>query len=155
MHGSPSLPPGFANFAAVLRRANASRELVRNRRFWPLIYSTHSNDSGNDTEVDDVCEKSGPSDDEETEEEEELWEEKAIESTHNEPSAMTEDDSDQEENHAMPSRSNKPDQDPFAHWDSGEQLQCDLVDCSEYREANDGTRYLFCCIDVFSKYAWA
>ena len=37
----------------------------------------------------------------------------------------------------------------------GEQLQCDLVDCSEYREANDGTRYLFCCIDVFSKYAWA
>ena len=37
----------------------------------------------------------------------------------------------------------------------GEELQCDLVDCSEYREANDGTRYLFCCIDVFSKYAWA
>ena len=37
----------------------------------------------------------------------------------------------------------------------GEQLQCDLVDCSEYREANDGTRYLFCCVDVFSKYAWA
>ena len=37
----------------------------------------------------------------------------------------------------------------------GEELQCDLVDCSEYREANDGTRYLFCGIDVFSKYAWA
>ena len=37
----------------------------------------------------------------------------------------------------------------------GEQLQCDLVDCNEYREANDGTRYLVCCIDVFSKYAWA
>ena len=37
----------------------------------------------------------------------------------------------------------------------GEQLQRDLVDCSEYREANNGTRYLFCCIDMFSKYAWA
>ena len=36
-----------------------------------------------------------------------------------------------------------------------EQLQCDLVDWSEYREANNGTRYLFCCIDLFSKYAWA
>ena len=36
----------------------------------------------------------------------------------------------------------------------GEQLQCDLVDCSEYCEANNGTRYLFCCIDVISKYAW-
>ena len=37
----------------------------------------------------------------------------------------------------------------------GEQLQCDLVDCSEYQEANGGTRYLFCCIDAFSRYAWA
>ena len=37
----------------------------------------------------------------------------------------------------------------------GEQLQCDLVDYSEYREANDGTRYIFCCIDLFFKYVWA
>ena len=36
----------------------------------------------------------------------------------------------------------------------GEQLQCDLVDCSEYWEANDGTRYLFCGIDLFSMYTW-
>ena len=36
----------------------------------------------------------------------------------------------------------------------GDQLQWDLVDCIEYREANDGTRYLFCCTDIFSKYAW-
>ena len=40
----------------------------------------------------------------------------------------------------------------FSRWQTimsgpGEQLQCDLVDCI--------TRYLFCCIDVFSKYAWA
>ena len=37
----------------------------------------------------------------------------------------------------------------------GEQLQRDLVECSEYWEANNGTRYLFCCIDMFYKYAWA
>ena len=37
----------------------------------------------------------------------------------------------------------------------GQQLQCDLVDCSAYKQNNKGTRYLFCCIDVFSKYAWA
>ena len=37
----------------------------------------------------------------------------------------------------------------------GEQLQCDLVDCSKYRGANDGTRYLFCFIDMFFRYAWA
>ena len=36
----------------------------------------------------------------------------------------------------------------------GQQLQCDLVDCSAYKKHNDGTRFLFCCIDVFSKYAW-
>ena len=48
----------------------------------------------------------------------------------------------------------------FPRWQTivsgpGEQLQCDLVDCSEYPEANNGTWYLFCCIDMFSKYAWA
>ena len=37
----------------------------------------------------------------------------------------------------------------------GEQLQVDLVECGEYREANGGTRYLFCCIDAFTRYAWA
>lgn len=36
----------------------------------------------------------------------------------------------------------------------GQQLQCDLVDCSVYKQHNAGTRYLFCCIDVFTKYAW-
>ena len=36
----------------------------------------------------------------------------------------------------------------------GDQLQCDLVDCSRYKSANDGVRYLFCCIDVFTKRAW-
>ena len=36
----------------------------------------------------------------------------------------------------------------------GQQLQCDLVDCSAYKKHNAGTRFLFCCIDVFSKYAW-
>ena len=36
----------------------------------------------------------------------------------------------------------------------GEQLQCDLVYCSEYQKANNGTKHLFCCINVFSKYAW-
>jgi hypothetical protein len=36
----------------------------------------------------------------------------------------------------------------------GDEFQCDLVDCSAYKKYNDGIRYLFCCIDVFSKYAW-
>ena len=36
----------------------------------------------------------------------------------------------------------------------GDQLQCDLVDCSGYKADNDGVRYLFCCIDVFTKRAW-
>ena len=35
-----------------------------------------------------------------------------------------------------------------------DQFQCDLVDCSAYKDHNDGIRYLFCCIDVFTKYAW-
>ena len=35
-----------------------------------------------------------------------------------------------------------------------DQFQCDLVDVSGYSEENDGIRYLLCCIDVFSKYAW-
>ena len=29
------------------------------------------------------------------------------------------------------------------------------LDCSKYREVNKGAKYLFCCIDMFSKYAWA
>ena len=36
--GSPGPPPGFSAFARALRQANASRELVRNRRRWPVIY---------------------------------------------------------------------------------------------------------------------
>ena len=35
-----------------------------------------------------------------------------------------------------------------------DQFQCDLVDCSVYKDHNDGIRYLFCCIDVFTKQAW-
>ena len=35
-----------------------------------------------------------------------------------------------------------------------DQFQCDLVDCSVYKNHNDGIRYLFCCIDVFTKQAW-
>ena len=239
MHGSPGLPPGFAEFAAVLRRANASHELVRNRHRWPVIYSTRSDDDdSDDTEAEDVGENSEPSHDENTKKKKEkLWEEEAIESPRNEPLAMAEDDSDQEENYATPSCSDKQHQNPlltgsrtnrsslhgsraimnttagktsnkkklttkpdlhqhyrragqagslagvsklwtalgrrpaskaigkalaaeecytlhwpvryhFPRWQTivsglGEQLQCDLVDCSEYREVSDGTRYLF------------
>ena len=35
-----------------------------------------------------------------------------------------------------------------------DQFQCDLIDCSVYKNHNGGIRYLMCCIDVFSKYAW-
>ena len=35
-----------------------------------------------------------------------------------------------------------------------DQFQCNLVDCSVYKDHNDGIRYLFCCIDVFTKQAW-
>ena len=113
VHGSPGLPHCFAKFAAALRCANASYEqasFVRNRCCWPQIYSASDNDDngGDDTEAEE------PSDDEE----EELWEEEATESVCNEPSAMTEDDSDREEDYAMPSHSNKQDQNPFAHWES-------------------------------------
>ena len=115
MHGSPGPPPGFAEFAAALRRANASRELVRNRRRWSQIYSASDDDdddSGDDTEAEDVHTKSDPS-----KNEEELWEEEDIESVRNEPSSIMEDDGDREENYAMPSRSGKRDQNPFAHWE--------------------------------------
>ena len=37
MHGSSGPLPSFAKFTVVLRRANASHELVRNRHHWPLI----------------------------------------------------------------------------------------------------------------------
>ena len=65
-------------------------------------------------EAEDVCTKSEPSE----VKEEELWEEEAIESSHNEPSAMKKDDSDWEEDYSTPSRSNKWDKNPFAHWES-------------------------------------
>ena len=35
-----------------------------------------------------------------------------------------------------------------------DQFQCDLVDVSAYKKDNDGTRFLLCVIDVFSRYAW-
>ena len=35
-----------------------------------------------------------------------------------------------------------------------DQFQCDLVDCSVYKNHNDRIRYLFCCMDVFTKQAW-
>ena len=106
VHGSPGPPPGFAKFAAALRRANASCELVRNRRPWPQIYiasndeDNNDDDGGDDTEVEDVRSKSEPLE----VEEKELWEEEAIESSRNEPSAMTEDDRDQEEDYVTSSQ---------------------------------------------------
>ena len=38
---------------------------------------------------------------------------------------------------------------------SMEQLQCGLFDCCQYLEATDETRYLFCCMNMFSMYVWA
>ena len=35
-----------------------------------------------------------------------------------------------------------------------DQFQCDLVDVSAYKKANNGIKFLLCCVDVFSKYAW-
>ncbi|GBN09487.1 hypothetical protein AVEN_3439-1 [Araneus ventricosus] len=35
-----------------------------------------------------------------------------------------------------------------------QQWQADLVDLSSLSKYNKGYRYLFCCIDVLSKYAW-
>ena len=35
-----------------------------------------------------------------------------------------------------------------------DQFQCDLVDCSSYKQQNEGTRFLLCTIDVFSRFAW-
>ena len=108
LYGSPGPPPGFAEFGAALRRANASRELVRNRCCWPQIYSASDDE--------DVRTESEPSEVED--EEEELWEEEAIESLRTEPSAMTGNESDREEDYATPTRSDKQDQNPFAHWES-------------------------------------
>ena len=34
-------------------------------------------------------------------------------------------------------------------------LQCDLADFTKTAEENDGYRYAFCAIDMFSRYAWA
>lgn len=36
-----------------------------------------------------------------------------------------------------------------------EEMQCDLADFTKTAEENDGHRYAFCAIDVFSRYAWA
>ena len=36
-----------------------------------------------------------------------------------------------------------------------EEIQCDLADFIKTVEENDGYRYDFCAIDVFSRYAWA
>ena len=119
VHGSPGLPLGYSEFTAVLKRANASHELVGNRCCWPQIYSDDGDDSNDDDdmEVEDIRTKSGPSEVED-EEEEELWEEKAIESQGTDPSVMTADDSDREEDYATPPHNDKWDQDPFAHWES-------------------------------------
>ena len=38
---------------------------------------------------------------------------------------------------------------------SGLRTSCNLVKCSQYREASNRTGYLFCCMDVVSKNAWA
>ena len=46
--GSPSLPPGFGKFTIALRYTNASREMVKNRRCWPFIYSIAAPLSGDD-----------------------------------------------------------------------------------------------------------
>ena len=35
-----------------------------------------------------------------------------------------------------------------------DQWQCDLVDMTKVANENKGTKFLFTCIDVFSKYAW-
>ena len=37
--GSPGPPPGFEVFAALLRQANAPRELVKNHRRWDMVYA--------------------------------------------------------------------------------------------------------------------
>ena len=118
VHGSPGPPRGFAELAAALRRANASRELVRNRRRWLQIYSDDDDSDEDDgTEAEDVRAKSEPSEVED-EEEEELWEEEAIESLRTDPSAMMADDSDREDDYATPPCSDKWDQNQFAHWES-------------------------------------
>ena len=117
VHGSPGPPWGFAEFAAALRRANASRELVRNRRCWPQTYSDDDDSDDDDgTEAEDVRAKSEPSEVED--EEEELWEEVAIESPGTDPSARMADDSNWEEDYATPPHSDKQDQNPFVHWES-------------------------------------
>lgn len=36
-----------------------------------------------------------------------------------------------------------------------QQWQCDLVDLRSLREQNEGYQYIFTCIDILSKYAWA
>ena len=46
-----------------------------------------------------------------------------------------------QQNHARGSQS-------YDHW------QVDLVDVSTYREDNSGVRYLLCCLDAFTRYAW-
>ena len=36
-----------------------------------------------------------------------------------------------------------------------EEIRCDLADFPTSAEENDGYRFAFCAIDVFSRYAWA
>ena len=87
---------------------------MRNRRRWPQIYSDDDSDDDDGTEAEYVSTKSEVED----EEEEELWEEEAIESPRTDPSGMTPDDSNREEDYATPPHSDKQDQNPFAHWES-------------------------------------
>ena len=92
---------------------------MRSRCRWPQIYSDDDDDSDEDdgTEAEDVRAKTEPSEVED-QEEEELWEEEAIESSRTDPSAMTMDNNDREEDYATPPRNDKRDQNPFAHWES-------------------------------------
>jgi len=39
--------------------------------------------------------------------------------------------------------------------DINDMYQCDLADMQKFAEFNDGIKYLFTCIDVFSKFAFA
>lgn len=43
---------------------------------------------------------------------------------------------------------------PFFVYEKRAQVQMDLIDVSEFKEANDGVTFLLVAIDCFTKYAW-
>ena len=91
--GSPGPPPGFVKFASALRRANASRELVRNRRRWGMVYDGGADDSDDEVAV-------------------------ATSASTGKRAGAGDDEADSEETYGTPAPKPEGAEDAFAQWES-------------------------------------